>query len=143
MFSIVLHQLDSVVCPLCNQKDFVQRAQAVIDNARRIGTETFIHAEDICHGNKKLNVSFVAQLFNTRHGLKLGEEEKEKQLLDISALEIDDVGDSREERVFRMWMNSLNIDNMQVDSIFHDSENGVPLLLVLDKIAPGLVVNKR
>ena len=40
--------------------------------------------------------------------------EEEKESIEdieskIASLEADDVGDSREERVFRMWINSLNL----------------------------------
>ena len=36
----------------------------------------------------------------------------------IASLEADDVGDSREERVFRMWINSLNlVRRVMVDSL--------------------------
>ena len=48
------------------------------------------------------------QIFNTKHGLTLLEEEKKKVEEEVTAdEELDD--DAREERVFRMWMNSLNL----------------------------------
>jgi hypothetical protein len=37
----------------------------------------------------------VAQLFNTNHGLKFDTEKKRMSMVDISALNIDDAGDSR------------------------------------------------
>ena len=39
----------------------------------------------------------------------------------------DDSGDSREERAFRMWINSLGIDTY-VNSLFDDVRDGVLLL---------------
>ena len=56
--------------------------------------------KDICDGNKKLNTSMVAQLFNTCHGLEFESERKRMSLVDISALNIDDAGDSRWDSFF-------------------------------------------
>jgi plastin-1 len=64
-------------------------------------------------------------------------------LPDLSDLEIDDAGDSREERVFRMWINSLNIDNIYINNLFADAHDGWMLLKVMDKVEPGCVVWKR
>jgi hypothetical protein len=52
-------------------------------------------AQDICDGNKKLNTTMVAQLFNTRHGLVFESERRRASMVDISKLNIDDAGDSR------------------------------------------------
>jgi plastin-1 len=49
------------------------------------------------------------------------------------------VGDSREERVFRMWINSLNIEGVYVNNLFADSSDGVMLLKVIDYVASGSV----
>lgn len=60
---------------------------------------TFIQPDDIVSANKRLNLAFCAQLFNTRHGLEVSEAE----LVEMAGIMDDDAGDSREERVFRMW----------------------------------------
>jgi len=54
-------------------------------------------------------------------------------------MEDDNVEDSREERIFRMWMNSLNIDDTYVNNLFEDVRDGVVLLRVMDKVQPGIV----
>jgi len=51
----------------------------------------------------------------------------------------DDYGDSREERAFRMWINSLGIDNVYINSLFEDCKDGIALLKVMDLIEPGIV----
>jgi len=51
----------------------------------------------------------------------------------------DDFGDSREERAFRMWINSLGVKDLYMNSLFEDVKDGVGLLKVIDKIEPGLV----
>lgn len=63
--------------------------------------------------------------------------------IDFSQLEIDDAGDSREERVFRMWINSLNIDGLYINNLFSDCQDGVALIKVIEKVQPGIVNWKK
>ena len=44
--------------------DLTQRAEAVLANAETIEARSFIRAKDIVSGNQKLNLAFVANLFN-------------------------------------------------------------------------------
>jgi len=57
----------------------------------------------------------------------------------------DDVGDSREERVFRLWINSLGLDNgsLYINNLFEDCQDGLVLLKVLDHVSPGIVSWKQ
>ncbi|KAL6975641.1 fimbrin [Sarracenia purpurea var. burkii] len=50
----------------------------------------------------------------------------------------DDAQTSREERIFRLWINSLGIDSY-VNNVFEDIRTGWVLLEVLDKVSPGSV----
>jgi plastin-1 len=122
--------------------DLLSRASRAIDHSRFLGAQVFIKPKDICDGNKKLNISLVAQLFNTCHGLTM-DEDAPPVLPDLSTLEIDDIGDSREERVFRMWINSLNIDGVYINNLFSDSQDGFNLIKIIDKVFPGIVIWKR
>jgi len=113
----------------------VTRADVVITNAKNLDVKTFIKPTDITTGNPKLNLAFTAAIFNQCPGLtKLSEEEIKKfGLMD------DDFGDSREERAFRMWINSLNIDDgaggqVYVNSLFDDCKNGLVLLRTIEKV---------
>ena len=92
-------------------------------------------------GNKKLNLGFVAQIFNANHGLYITEEQK--ATFDLSTLEIDDFGDSREERVFRMWINSLNMEGVFISDLFADLGDGLCLLKLLESLQPGIVNWKK
>ena len=141
VYSVVLNRLSQGQLPLILDTDPLVRANRAIDHGKAIGANIFIKAKDICDGNRKLNISFVAQLFNTCHGLTLDSGE-ERPLLDLSELD-DDVGDSREERVFRMWINSLNIDGVYINNLFADCQDGVNLIKTIDKVAPSLVIWKR
>lgn len=113
-----------------------KRANQVIANAQKIGCKPFITSKDIVSGNDKLNMAFVAQLFNTCPGLKEVNVEEQKEL---AGLLDDDEGDTREERAFRMWMNSLGLKKTYVNNLFEDARSGLVLLKVIDKIEPGSV----
>uniref|UniRef100_A0AAV1U266 Calponin-homology (CH) domain-containing protein n=1 Tax=Peronospora matthiolae TaxID=2874970 RepID=A0AAV1U266_9STRA len=138
-YSVLLHHIAPQHCDLCKESIPEERAAHVIQNARRLEVETFIKPRDITSGNPKLNMSFVAQLFNTCPALDVVEEEI-KQLEEIL---YDDVGDTREERVFRMWINSLAIDDVYVNHLYSDLSDGMKLLKVLDKIQKGIVAWNR
>ena len=44
--------------------DLTARAEAVLSNAETIEARSFVRAKDIVSGNQKLNLAFVANLFN-------------------------------------------------------------------------------
>lgn len=140
VYNIVLHRLDATKCPLIVNDNLMAKAGCVINNSRALGASVFIKPKDICDANKKLNISMVAQIFNTCHGLTI---EEDRPLPDLSTLEIDDVGDTREERVFRMWINSLNIDGVYCNNLFGDCADGVLLLRVMDAVSTGSVVWRK
>jgi plastin-1 len=62
---------------------------------------------------------------------------------DFASLELDDAGDSREERVFRMWINSLNIPEFYVNNLFEDLHDGTGILKLEDIVQPGVVNWKK
>mmetsp|Transcript_28944 Transcript_28944/g.57852 ORF Transcript_28944/g.57852 Transcript_28944/m.57852 type:complete len:620 (+) Transcript_28944:43-1902(+) len=134
-YSVLLHQIAPNTCDFANESDTTARAQHVINNAAALEVPAFIKPADITSGNKKLNLAFVAQIFNTCPALEVTEEE----LLDLAGILDDDVGDTREERVFRMWVNSLGIDDVYVNDLFADLQDGVVLLRVMDRVQPGIV----
>ena len=123
------------------------RAEQVLANAVRVGVTPFIKARDVASGNAKLNLAFVAQLFNDRPGLDAVEEAVAKELAD---LDLDDAGDTREARTFKLWINSLEAwagpnasDAVQVRDLFVECCNGVPILAAMDAIKQGVVPWKK
>jgi plastin-1 len=74
----------------------------------------FITSKDIISGNSKLNTIFTATIFNTCHGL---EPPTKKEAVEAAKLLQDDAESSREERAFRMWMNSLGLTDIYVNNI--------------------------
>ena len=111
----------------------------MIKNAEKLGVPAVVRPSDIISGNVKLNTVYVASIFNTKHGLEeLTQEEYESaKLLD------DDTEGSKEERTFRLWINSLNIEDINVRNLYDEASDGLLLLKVIDKIKPGTVEWKR
>ncbi|KAH1081601.1 hypothetical protein J1N35_021362 [Gossypium stocksii] len=114
-------------------KDPFQRAKLVLEHADRMGCKRYVTAKDIVDGSPNLNLAFVAHIFQHRNGLST-------QTKQISFLETlpDDAQVSREERVFRFWINSLG-NSTYIDNVFEDLRNGWILLETLDKVSPGIV----
>jgi len=140
-YTVLLHQIAPGTCDksALQLQDSEARAQKVLGNAAKLEVKSFIKSKDIVSGNPRLNLAFTAAIFNQCPGLDpLSEEElKAAGLLD------DDFGDSREERAFRMWINSLGIPQLYVNSLFEDVKDGLALLKVIDKVQPGLVSWKQ
>jgi len=136
VYTLLLNQLS----PLCdksplNDKELDKRAEGVLKNAAKIDCAKFVKPRDIVAGNPKLNLAFVANLFNTLPGLEpLAPEE-------IKNLEFPE-GGSREARAFTLWINSLGIDPY-INNLFEDLKNGLVLLKIEDKLNPGAVDWKR
>jgi len=140
-YTVLLHQIAPGTCDksALGVADPEGRAQKVLNNAAKLNVKAFLKAKDIASGNPRLNLAFTAAIFNQCPGLDpLTQEE-----LDKAGLLDDDTGDSREERAFRMWINSLNIDGLHINSLFEDVKDGLCLLKVIDKIQPGLVSWKQ
>ncbi|TKY57358.1 Fimbrin-1 protein [Spatholobus suberectus] len=114
-------------------KDANERANLVLDHAERMGCKRYLTSRDIVEGTSNLNLAFVAQLFHHRSGLST-----DTKKMSYAEMMTDDVQTSREERCFRLWINSLGISTY-VNNLFEDVRNGWILLEVLDRIFPGSV----
>ena len=55
----------------------------------------------------------------------------------------DDIEGTKEERTFRLWINSLGIEDLHVSNLFDEACDGLLLLKVIDKIKPGTVDWKK
>ncbi|XP_039040403.1 fimbrin-3-like [Hibiscus syriacus] len=113
--------------------DPTERATLVLDHAEKMGCKRYLNPQDIVEGSSNLNLAFVAQIFHQRNGLSV-----DGKKLSFAERMTDDVQLSRDERCFRLWMNSLGIDTY-INNLFEDVRNGWVLLEVLDKVAPGSV----
>jgi len=136
-YTILLNQIAPNTCDKSGLKetDPEKRAATVLANAKKLEVDSFIKPLDIVKGNPRLNLAFTASIFNQCPGLDPVTEEEIKKV----GLMDDDTGDSREERAFRMWINSLGIDGVYVNNLFDDCKDGLVLLRVMDKVQPGIV----
>ncbi|KAL8136688.1 hypothetical protein V2J09_002689 [Rumex salicifolius] len=115
--------------------DPTKRAKMIVEQADILDCSKYISPKDIVDGSTNLNLTFVAQIFQHRNGLKKVSKEK----LSVAEHMIEeDVNTSREERCFRLWINSLGVDTY-VNNVFEDVRNGWVLLEVLDKVSAGSV----
>ncbi|VAH60625.1 unnamed protein product [Triticum turgidum subsp. durum] len=130
----------NVLAPECSAKpspmsvkDLLHRARLVLEHADRMGCKRYLAPKDIVDGLQNLNLAFVAHIFQKRNGLS-------KQMKQVSFVDgvSDDAQVSREERSFRLWINSLGISTY-INNVFEDLRNGWVLLEVMDKVAPGSV----
>jgi plastin-1 len=128
----VLNRLDQGKCSLegLATEDLNDRAQIMIDNSAAIGVPNICSASNITIGNVKINTLFVAYIFNTKHGL---EELTEEEYLAAGMID-DDIEGTREERVFRFFINALGIDGIYINDLFNDLKDGIVLASVCDKI---------
>ncbi|XP_020110918.1 fimbrin-4-like [Ananas comosus] len=114
-------------------KDPNERAKMVLEQAEKLDCKRYLTPKDIVEGSANLNLAFVAQVFQHRNGLST-----DNKQINFAQTTPDDVQVSREERAFRMWINSLGIATY-VNNLFEDVRNGWVFLEVLDKISPGSV----
>ncbi|KIV93092.1 hypothetical protein PV10_04336 [Exophiala mesophila] len=136
-YTVLLNQLKPEYCsraPL-QTRDLLQRAEEVLQNAERIDCRKFLTPTALVAGNPKLNLAFVANLFNTHPGLDPLEEGEKPEIEDF------DAEGEREARVFTLWLNSLDVQPT-VNSFWNDLRDGTVLLQAYEKVIPGSV-NQR
>lgn len=133
-YTVLLAQIAPEHCdrrPL-QTHDLLQRAEQVLQNADTLGCRKFLTPSSLVAGNPKLNLAFVANLFNTWPALDPITEEEKLQVEDF------DAEGEREARVFTLWLNSLDVQPA-VNSLFDDLRDGTILLQAYDKVVKGSV----
>ncbi|KAI0156889.1 calponin homology domain-containing protein [Xylariaceae sp. FL1272] len=121
-------------------RDLLQRAEEVLVDSDKLGCRKFLTPTSLVAGNPKLNLAFVANLFNNHPSLDPITEEEKQEVEDF------DAEGEREARVFTLWLNSLDVQPAIV-SFFDDLRDGTILMQAYDKVIKGSVnwrhVNKR
>jgi hypothetical protein len=134
-YTILLKQIapknSGVDTTAMNESDRTKRAQKMLEQADKIDCKKFVRPADVVNGNTKLNLAFVANLFNHYPALEPVEEVVEEI-----------IEETREEKTYRNWMNSLGVDPF-VNHLYEDLRDGIVLLQLLDKIQPGIVDWKK
>ncbi|KAK6918772.1 Calponin homology domain [Dillenia turbinata] len=115
-------------------KDPGKRAKMILEHAEKLDCKRYLTPKDIVEGSPNLNLAFVAEIFQHRNGLSISADSQKMNFAEMMT----DEKTSREERCFRLWMNSLGIPTY-VNNLFEDVRNGWVLLEALDKISPGSV----
>jgi plastin-1 len=133
-YTVLLAQLAPEHCtraPL-QTRDLLQRAEQVLQNADLLSCRKFLTPTSLVAGNPKLNLAFVAHLFNTHPGLDPITEEDKLVVEDF------DAEGEREARVFTLWLNSLDVSPV-VNNLFDDLRDGTILLQAYEHVIPGSV----
>ncbi|CAG5120872.1 unnamed protein product, partial [Candidula unifasciata] len=105
-----------------------QRAEAMLQQASKIDCRSFVGPADVVEGNAKLNLAFVANLFNNFPAME-GVDEN---------LELDIHEETREEKTYRNWMNSMGVSPF-VHYIYNDLTDGLIIFQLFDICKPGIV----
>ena len=106
--------------------DPTKKADKMLQQADKINCRKFVRPGDVVKGNGKLNLAFVANMFNTCPAL------------DAVDMEVEVIEETREEKTYRNWMNSLGV-NPFVNNLYQDLRDGLVLIQLFDKISPGIV----
>ena len=91
--------------------DLLERAETMLEQADKIKSRAFVTAKDVVKGQERLNLAFVANLFNNFPALDPPKE-------DI-IVEMDTIEETREEKMYRNWMNSLGVNPQERIQSFH------------------------
>uniref|UniRef100_A0AAR2ISG2 Plastin 1 n=1 Tax=Pygocentrus nattereri TaxID=42514 RepID=A0AAR2ISG2_PYGNA len=108
-----------------NEPDDEKRAELMLRQAARLDCRQFVTPQDVVAGNHKLNMAFVANLFNMFPALSRPSDNG----IDLAMLE----GESREDRTFRNWMNSLGV-SPYVNHLYSDLMDGLIILQLYERI---------
>ncbi|XP_033113256.1 plastin-3-like [Anneissia japonica] len=129
VYTTLLRQIapkDLNLDPVPMGPNYEQRAEKMLQNADKMKCRAFITPKDVVKGNAKLNTAFVANLFNNYPALDPPDEEGEVY------------EETREEKTFRNWMNSLGV-RPYVNYLYTDLKNGLVLFKLYDEVKPGIV----
>ncbi|KAM4542824.1 plastin-1-like [Odontesthes bonariensis] len=110
-----------------SERNLERRAELMLQQAARLDCRQFVSPHDVASGNSKLNLVFVANLFNTHPSLQgagvNGNDLEQAQIRE----------ETREEKIFRNWMNSLGV-SPHVNHLYWDLCDGLVILQLLEKV---------
>ncbi|VEN53184.1 unnamed protein product [Callosobruchus maculatus] len=111
------------------EKDMISRAEIMLQQAAKLKCRAFVTPQDVVNGVYKLNLAFVANLFNNHPGL-------EQTNGTIDGYET--IEETREERTYRNWINSMGV-SPHVNWLYSDLADGLIVFQLYDIIKPGTV----
>ena len=104
-----------------SKTDLTERAEVMLQEAEKIDSRAFVTPKIVVCGYEKLNMAFVANLFNNHPAMDPPEEEIFIQ-------------ETREEKTYRNWMNSLGV-RPRVNYMYSDLSDG---LIIFQVFLPSL-----
>ncbi|KAF5294787.1 hypothetical protein FQA39_LY00271 [Lamprigera yunnana] len=111
------------------ERDLHDRAEIMLQQAAKLKCRAFVTPQDVVNGVYKLNLAFVANLFNNHPGL----------VQSNGALEgYETVEETREEKTYRNWINSMGV-SPHVNWLYSDLADGLVIFQLYDIIKPGIV----
>ncbi|KII65035.1 Plastin-2 [Thelohanellus kitauei] len=110
---------------ITSHADHLKRAGMVVENAVNAGVISMASAYDIVNCNHKLNMVFLADMFNRYPNLQAVEDQPV-------------IEETREEKCYRNWMNSLGVSPF-VSYLYSDLSTGNILLQLFDILTPKCV----
>jgi len=132
-YTYLLHQIASpdsgVNKDALLEDDLLARAETMLNQAEKLGCRSFISPTDVTEGVYKLNLAFVANLFNNHPSL---------DKVDIDWHDMENLEETREEKTYRNWMNSLGV-SPYVNWMYSDLADGLIIFQLYDIIKPGVV----
>lgn len=106
------------------ERDDEMRAELMLRQAARLDCRQFVTPKDVVAGNHKLNMAFVANLFNMYPALNRPTD---------NGIDYEIEGETREDRTFRNWMNSLGV-SPYVNHLYSDLHDGLIILQLYERI---------
>lgn len=107
----------------------LKRAELMLRQADQLNCRSFVTPEDVVQGVYKLNLAFVANLFNNHPGLDKPDEPIQM---------IENIEEDREEKTYRNWMNSMGVQPY-VNWLYSDLADGLIIFQLFDIIKPHSV----
>ncbi|XP_033966697.1 plastin-1-like [Pseudochaenichthys georgianus] len=105
-----------------------KRAELMLRQAARLDCRQFVSPHDVTSGNSKLNLAFVANLFNMHPALQ-----KNTHLNGNGIDPADIATETNEDKTFRNWMNSLGV-SPYVNHLYWDLCDGLVILQLCEKV---------
>ncbi|XP_023944427.2 plastin-2 [Bicyclus anynana] len=137
IYSYLLKQIApddaGVTLDALRETDLVRRAEVMLQQAAKLRCRAFVTPADVVGGVYKLNLAFVANLFNQHPGL---------QRADTGDDTYHQLDETREEKTYRNWMNSMGVAP-HVNWLYSDLTDGLVIFQLYDIIKPGIVNWKK
>ncbi|XP_022078623.2 plastin-1 [Acanthochromis polyacanthus] len=108
-----------------SERNLERRAELMLQQAAKLECRQFVSPQDVTSGNSKLNLAFVANMFNMHPGLQ--------HTGHINGIDVIHIEESKEEKTFRNWINSLGV-SPHVNFLYRDLCDGLVILQLYERV---------